>query len=553
MKTSIRAFGGLIGALVLALTLTMPAYAYEDAKVNEVLADAAEYIAVTVKEPQVGSIGGEWAVLGLARSGYNAPQNYFENYYQSLEKYVKDCGGVLHERKYTEYSRVIVALSAIGKDPANVGGYNLLQPLGDYDNTVWQGLNGPIWALIALDSGNYAMPQNPAAKTQASREMYLQAILEAQLADGGWALSGKTAAAADVDMTGMALQALSNYQEQAEVKAATDKALAWLSSVQDAQGGFSSWGEANSESVVQVIVALTSLDIPLDDSRFVKGGHSLLENMLSFYQPGKGFLHVQSGGGNSLMSSEQGLYAMAAIKRANAGQTSLYDMSDVTKQTAAKPAAEQKPEPTATKQSTNTAQSNTVQFADLAGVSAEAKAAIEALAAKGIITGECSEQPGAVVNFRPAGSMTRAEFCAIVVRALDLETAQTGVFADVQADAWYAAYVDTANAKGIVNGAAANAFEPDSTITRQEAAAMVARAAALAGLTNELDANAARDILAQFGDYVQIADYARLPMAFCYQQGILDDSALNVEPAKVINRAEIAQMLYNMLTAADRI
>ncbi len=535
-------------AVILALVLTllslpaMPAYAYEDAKVNEVVQEAVKYIADTVKKPAIGSTGGEWAVIGLARSGYNLPQSYFDDYYSGVVDYVKDCGGVLHERKYTEYSRVILALTAIGRDPANVGGYNLLTPLGDYDATVWQGLNGPIWALIALDCGNYAVPQNPAAKTQASREMYLQAILDAQLADGGWALAGKTATASDVDMTGMALQALSNYQDKAEVKAATDKALSWLSSVQDKEGGFSSWGEANSESVVQVIVALTALEIPLDDSRFIKEGHSLLDNLLSFYQSGQGFLHVQSGGGNSLMSSEQGLYAMAAIKRANAGQTALYDMSDVQKQATAKPEPEPEQKPAV--------ETKTVEFADLAGVSAEAKAAIETLAGRGIVTGE---QAGDKLNFRPTGSMTRAEFCAIVVRALGLETAKSGVFADVQANAWYAAYVDTANAQGIVNGTAANEFSPGSTITRQEAAAMVARAAAKCGLANDLDANAARDILAQFGDYTQIADYARVPMAFCYQQGILDDSALTVEPNKVIARAEIAEMLYNMLSAAGRL
>lgn len=543
MKRRVKSFSGLICVFILAFCLAAPAYAYEDAKVNEVIQDAGRYIAETVKKPTLGSIGGEWAVIGLARSGYAVPQNYFDDYYKGVEEYVKNCNGVLHERKYTEYSRVIVALTAIGKDPANVGGYNLLTALGDYENTVWQGLNGPIWALIALDSGNYEIPHNAAAKTQASREMYLQAILEAQLADGSWALSGKTATASDVDMTGMALQALSNYQDKAEVKAATDKALNWLSSVQNEQGGFSSWGEANSESVVQVIVALTALEIPLDDSRFVKDGHSLLDNLLSFYTPGKGFLHVKSGGGNSPMSSEQGLYAMAAIKRANAGQTALYDMSDVKK--SATPETKTEPEQTETKQPINN-----VQFADLAGVNADTKAAIESLAAKGIVTGE---QAGDKLNFRPTGSMTRAEFCAIVVRALGLETAQTGVFADVNAVVWYAAYVDTANAQGIVNGTSATAFEPDSTITRQEAAAMVARAAALLGLENELDANAARDVLAQFGDYTQIADYARLPMAFCYQQGILDDSVLNVEPNKVITRAEIAQMLYNMLLAAERI
>ena len=71
---------------------------------------------------------------------------------------MKEHEGNLHDKKYTEYSRVIVALTAIGKNPADVAGYNLLTPLGDYEKTIWQGMNGPIWALIALDSGNYDMP-----------------------------------------------------------------------------------------------------------------------------------------------------------------------------------------------------------------------------------------------------------------------------------------------------------------------------------------------------------------------------------------------------------
>ena len=72
----------------------------------------------TVKMPQIGSIGGEWAVLGLARSGYAVPESYYQNYYAAVEAYVKACSGQLHAKKYTEYSRVILALSAIGKDAA---------------------------------------------------------------------------------------------------------------------------------------------------------------------------------------------------------------------------------------------------------------------------------------------------------------------------------------------------------------------------------------------------------------------------------------------------
>ena len=111
-----------------------------------------------------------------------------------LVTYVKECEGVLHERKYTDYSRVVITLSALGIDARDVGGYDLLKPLGDYDKTIWQGLNGPIWALIALDSANYPVPRNEEAETQATRQMYIDCILDAELDEGGWTLSRRTAA-----------------------------------------------------------------------------------------------------------------------------------------------------------------------------------------------------------------------------------------------------------------------------------------------------------------------------------------------------------------------
>ena len=182
--------------LAILLTLTVPALAASGVQ-NEVQGSAA-YMVSAVKAPEVGSIGGEWAIIGLARSGYAVPANYYEDYYARVEKYVKNCSGVLHERKYTEYSRVILALTAIGRDPSKVAGYNLLTPLGDFEKTIWQGLNGPIWALIALDSGNYDIPKNPAAKTQATRQLYIDEIIKNQMKDGGWSLTGT--GDSDVDM-----------------------------------------------------------------------------------------------------------------------------------------------------------------------------------------------------------------------------------------------------------------------------------------------------------------------------------------------------------------
>ena len=126
----IRKFAALVLTLCVLVSLAAPALAASG--VQSELQGSAAYMLSAVKAPEVGSIGGEWAVIGLARSGYPVPANYFDDYYARVEKYVKDCAGVLHERKYTEYSRVILALTAIGRDPANVAGYNLPDPAGRF-------------------------------------------------------------------------------------------------------------------------------------------------------------------------------------------------------------------------------------------------------------------------------------------------------------------------------------------------------------------------------------------------------------------------------------
>ena len=79
---------------------------------------------------------------------------------------------------------------------------------------------------------------------------------------------------------------------------------------------------------------------------------------------------------------------------------------------------------------------------------------------------------------------------------------------------------------------------------------MVARAAKLCGMDTALDTVTMRDVLAQFTDYVKTDDWARETLAFCYQAGILDDDALEIQPKAAIRRCEIAQMLFNMLGSA---
>ena len=297
--------------------------------VDDIFNATGAYLA-SLGTPGVGSIGGEWLVVGLLRAGYAVPEGWAEGYYANAITYINEnmnAQGQLHSAKSTDNSRMILALTALGKDVTNVGGKNLLTALADLDYVKKQGINGPIWALIAFDSHDYTIPTLSGSGTQTTRGNLIATILGEQLADGGWALSGINA---DPDMTAMALQALAPYYStNAAVKTAVDKALAKLSAMQDDTGGYGSWGTVNSESCAQVIVALSALGInPDTDSRFVKNGCSVVDALYTYYVDGGGFRHILSGSRDG-MASEQAYYALAAYYRLLTGATPLYDMSDV--------------------------------------------------------------------------------------------------------------------------------------------------------------------------------------------------------------------------------
>ena len=172
------------------------------------------------------------------------------------------------------------------------------------------------------------------------------------------------------------------------------------------------------------------------------------------------------------------------------------------------------------------------------------KAAIESLAARGIINGRDT-------GYEPNATMTRAEYTAVMTRGLGFSVRPSAVFTDVSADAWYSGFVGAAHYYGLVSGVSENSFNPDGTITRQEAAVMTARAARLCGMETAVGRQAVRDTLAQFSDYTQSDDWAQEALAFCYTTGILDESDLVIRPTDSVTRAEIAEMLYQLLNQAD--
>ena len=300
-------------AVALILSLPLPAKAAET-NTNAALEKTQAYIEENVTNPSVGSIGGEWTVTALARN-HRLSEFTRKVYLQNLLGTLHDTNGVLTRRKYTEYARVTLALSSMGTDAANVGGFDMVTPLYEYDNVISQGINGPIWALIALDSRNYPAEEG-------LRERYIDTILSMELPGGGFGLVDEPD-----DMTPMAIQALAPYKEDAKVQAAIDRSIAVLDAAQTADGGFSK--EGGSESISQVVIAFSIYDPSLLTSeQFTKNGNTMLDALMNYQHSDGSFDHIL-GEGSSLMATEQAALALTAYDRALKGETSIWDMTDV--------------------------------------------------------------------------------------------------------------------------------------------------------------------------------------------------------------------------------
>ena len=301
MKRTIRLFSVLALAAALTLGTALPALGAQTAQIDQALSRAAAYVSAAVPSPQVASIGGEWAVLGLARCG-QLTQSQRAAYLSALEATLEETQGVLSQRKYSEYARVVLALTSLGEDPKSVGGYDLITPLLDTEMVEWQGINGPIFALLALNSGDYSGTE--------AKEYYLQAILQAQGTDGGWSLAGSRG---DPDVTAQALQALAPYEATTpEAARAIERGLACLEAL------FQNGSFVTSESCSQALIAYAALDRTAPQS--------LVEELLSYQQSDGSFAHLP-GGKSDLMASEQALCALTALARQERNLFPLYDMT----------------------------------------------------------------------------------------------------------------------------------------------------------------------------------------------------------------------------------
>ena len=258
----------------------------------------------------------DWLAIGISRFGF---EEDYEAYLTALSQRVK---ALSDTDNATEWQRCAITASAMGGDPADLEGIDLVKGgvYGrDENNCVGkQGLNGWIFAILTLDTMGYKTPEG----AEFDRERILDEIVSSQNTDGGFSLSKGES---DIDITAMALQAIAPYYNdfsRDDVRKNVDKAVEYLSGKQDSSGTF-----GNAEADSQVVIALCSLGIdPEADSRFVKNT-DLLTALLSYQNSDGGFSH-EKGGDSDELATGQALCALAAQKRFELTMRRIYDMRE---------------------------------------------------------------------------------------------------------------------------------------------------------------------------------------------------------------------------------
>ena len=263
--------------------------------------ETAEYLMEKSPSPGIGPVGGDWTVKGIAESGQNGISEYMQIYYDNVRAKVKSSKGEIHDAYYSDYARVVIGLESIGKDATDVEGYDLTNPLNEYDELTEQGCNAVSYALVAANVAGVELKQEKAYVSFLISELENLLSIEENSVN---------------DYVSMALLGLSFYQEEESVSEVIGKGILYLSKYQNDDGSM-----GNCESTAEAIVALSQLGIDVfEDDRFVKNKNSLGESIME-YEVGEGaFSHTEEKKKENLMASEKAMLALDSIKKQQEGQ-----------------------------------------------------------------------------------------------------------------------------------------------------------------------------------------------------------------------------------------
>lgn len=441
----------------------------------------------------------EWEAIVAARAGEAVPGSVIA----SIQSFVRENNGQF--RKVTDQVRVVLALQALGENPRDIAGYDLIDSLLQHSHMLMQGVNGPAFVLIALANDHQGVPANAIW----TPDKLVDWLLEKQNEDGGFGLttgSGRS----DVDLTAMVLQGLAGYQKQAEVGRAIEKALAWLSEQQQKNSGFlNAEGQETSESVAQVVIALTALGLdPLED-RFMKD-RSIIDHLLTYRGQDGGFAHIH-GQGTNAMATEQALLALVAYQRYVNKESALYDMESMTQGSI-----------------------TVVGYADEVDISDWAREAVDKAYHYGIMRGTGD-------SFEPQRELTRAELATLLVnwRGKAEESSKEGSFEDVAEQDWYYQSIREASAHGWMEGTGEDTFSPNVAVTREQLAVVLGR---MLQLSDEIMASSV-----QIDDMDQASSWASPWIEQMVALQLMIGDGNSFQPQQVVTREMAATVIVRII------
>ncbi|MCL2446059.1 MAG: hypothetical protein FWD06_04775 [Oscillospiraceae bacterium] len=289
MRTNIKRIFSILLAVACLFAGGIAVFANADSARNVVL----HFLATNVTAPTISTVGGEWAVLALARGNGNVSASFYDAYINRVRDVLRANNGNLPGPR-TEFARVVLALSALGVDVTNIDGHNLITPLENFAEVTAQGVNGAAFALLALDSNGWG--------NTAVRQQYVNFLVGREITGGGFALGNSTAPAADI--TGMVLAALAPYASQQAVAAVVSRGLATLQPAALTTAEHAAWA----------IIAQRQHGASHD---------AAVASLLTFQQANGSFRHNAAGGGNTQMATEQAALALVSL------DIDLLNMSDV--------------------------------------------------------------------------------------------------------------------------------------------------------------------------------------------------------------------------------
>jgi methionine-rich copper-binding protein CopC len=162
---------------------------------------------------------------------------------------------------------------------------------------------------------------------------------------------------------------------------------------------------------------------------------------------------------------------------------------------------------------------------------------IETLASRGLIYGITNN------SYKPEGSITRAEFTALIVRSLYMDSSKSkDTFTDVSKDSWYTDAVETAYELELIFGTTQDRFEPNKNINREELATIVYRLYQYKG-GKEIPGSSKITLT----DQSEISSYAKEAVNFTVNSGIMVGNGDKFEPQRSTTRQEAAVVIYRLL------